>query len=172
MRKVKSVSLEPFNAARHQALLKAWLSKPHVRRWWGDPDEQLEQLLSSSTGCHQSIIIADEIPVGYIQWEQPSREELDAAGLGEIPEQALDIDIAIGDINYVGCGVGPRAIALVIEMESSNRSIPMIMMATSTENTVAQRAFEKAGFRRIREFDDPECGQMYLYIYGNNEYTA
>lgn len=113
--------------------------------------------------------MVDDIPVGYIQWEQVLRAELDAAGLTDIPEQTLDIDIAIGVPDFLGQGLGSRAIGLVIDSVSHDQSIPMIMMATSVDNVVAQRSFEKAGFHRVRKFNDPDYGPMFLYIYGKNE---
>lgn len=166
---IQTISLEPFDANKDQALLKTWLERPHIRRWWGDPDEQLAQIMSPPVGCHQALIIADDVPVGYIQWEQVLREELDTAGLTDIPEGALDVDIAIGEQDYIGQGIGSRAIGLVIDSVSHDQSIPMIIMATSVENVVAQRSFEKAGFHRVRKFEDPGYGPMYLFIYGKNE---
>ncbi len=34
------VSFEPV-AEGHLPMLLAWLSEPHVRQWWGDPDVEL-----------------------------------------------------------------------------------------------------------------------------------
>ncbi len=41
----------------------------------------------------------------------------------------------------------------------------MIMMGTSVNNTVALRSFERAGFRRMRTFDDPDYGPCWLLVY-------
>ncbi len=39
---VKSdVQLESFDSARDEALLAEWLTRPHVRRWWGDPADHI-----------------------------------------------------------------------------------------------------------------------------------
>lgn len=163
-----TVRLAPFDADAHRSLVMEWLQAPHVRRWWGQPAAQLAQILSPAAGCRQVLILVDDLAVGYIQWQRVPREELDAAGLTDIPDGVLDIDLAIGDARYLGRGVGPRALRLVVERITATATVPMIGMATSTENRVAQKAFAKAGFRRLREFNDPQYGPMYLYIYGNN----
>jgi RimJ/RimL family protein N-acetyltransferase len=90
---------------------------------------------------------------------------LEAAGLHEIPEGSVDIDIAIGEADYIGCGVGSRALHLVVQRLGSERSIPLVMMGTSVENAIAIRACEKAGFRRLRTFDDPDYGPCWLLVY-------
>jgi len=40
-------------------------------------------------------------------------EELDAAGLHEVPDDAIDIDIAIGEEELLGKGIGSRALSIL-----------------------------------------------------------
>jgi len=110
-----------------------------------------------------ALIIADDVPVGYIRWQTPTRSELDEAGLQEVPDdRTMDIDIAIGESDNVGLGVGPRAIGLLVRDLGGDSSLRTIILATSVDNLVAIRAYEKAGFERQRRFDDPECGECWL----------
>lgn len=111
------------------------------------------------------MIVADGVPVGYVRWQKALRAEMEAAGLHETPEGTIDIDIMIGEADYIGRGVGPRALQLVVQRLRSEGSIPMIMMGTSVDNTMAISAFERAGFRRVRTFDDPEYGPAWLLVY-------
>lgn len=164
-RSVEKVRLQPFDSDRDLALVSAWLRRPHVIRWWGDPQKQLPAVLERPIGGGDALILADDVPVGYVRWQQTPRAELEAAGLHEIPEGSVDIDIAIGEADYISSGVGSRAIELVIRRLGSEGSVPLVMMATSVENAMAIRAYERAGLRRLRTFDDPEYGPCWLLVY-------
>jgi aminoglycoside 6'-N-acetyltransferase len=159
---VETVRLEPFDPESHADLVARWLQTPHVAEWWGDPQQNLAEVLQRPADGDDALILADGVPVGYVRWQKPTRTELDAAGLHEIPDAAMDIDIAIGELSYVGRGVGSRALRQVVEMLAGDTGIPLIMLATSVGNSVAIRAYEKAGFRRLRTFDDPPNGEHWL----------
>jgi aminoglycoside 6'-N-acetyltransferase len=156
------VSLEAFRPDRHGQMLAAWVQAPHVARWWGEPATQLEAALRRPVGGGDALIVADGTPVGYIRWERAAREELDAAGLSELPAGTVGIDIAIGEAHCLGRGIGSRALAKVVERITAGREVPAIIMATSVDNAGAIRAFEKAGFQRRRTFEDGEYGVMWL----------
>lgn len=162
---VEEVWLQPFCPGRDIDRVSAWLRKPHVVRWWGDPQEQLPAVMERPIGGDDALIIADRVPVGYVRWQQTSRAELEAAGLHEIPEGSIDIDIAIGEADYLGCGVGSRALHLVLQRLETEKFSTLVMMTTSVENGIAIRACEKAGFRRRRTFDDPEYGRCWLLVH-------
>jgi aminoglycoside 6'-N-acetyltransferase len=162
-KKVNEVRLDKFEIEQGSDLLLAWINAPHVSRWLGDPERTIESFQEQREVFRDALIVADDVPVGYIRWEIAPREDLDAAGLFEIPDGVIDIDIAIGELDYIGCGVGPRAIKLAIEKILVDKEVQMIMIATSVENISAIQAFEKAGFQRIRKFQDPD-GEMWLFL--------
>ncbi len=96
--------------------------------------------------------------------QDPTRQELDEAGLIEILESVIDIDIMIGERTEVGRGVGSTAIRLVAEAALSDPAVPFVIAATLTGNRASQRAFAKAGFRGEREFDDVPSGRCVLMV--------
>ena len=102
--------------------------------------------------------------MGYLRWQVPEREHLEEAGLGGLPEAVVDIDIGIGEADCLGCGIGSRALALLVERLREELDPPMFMMCTSVRNARAQGAFRRAGFRRERVFDDPVFGPMWLFL--------
>jgi RimJ/RimL family protein N-acetyltransferase len=160
---VKEVRLDPFDPERDADLVSVWMRAPHVSRWWGDPVKTLGEVLERPNGGGDALIVADDVPVGYIRWQQPTRAELDEAGLQEVPDDTtMDIDIAIGVSDYVGVGVGSRAIGLLVKDLAADSRLRTIILATSVDNLVAVRAYGKAGFERRRRFDDPECGECWL----------
>jgi len=149
--------LDGLDPELHAELLGTWLRRPHVARWWGDCSEQLEDLLRRPSDTH-AIIVADGTPVGYLCWQRPSQEELDAAGLTDLPEDLIDIDIMIGEPDAVGQGTGPRALALLLDRLRADPRVRFAGVGTSVLNQAAIRSFEKAGFHKYREFLDPELG--------------
>lgn len=146
-------------------LIERWLHADHVRSTWGDPDANL-RLLSEppAKGNWRAIIEADGRPVGIVLWQHPTREELDVAGLADIPTSAIDIDIMIGEFDALGRGLGSNAIRRVAEAALSDPAVPFVMACTGPDNLASQRAFAKAGFRRDREFDDVPNGLHVLMV--------
>jgi aminoglycoside 6'-N-acetyltransferase len=156
------VRLEGFDRDRHEALLRKWLMRPHVTRWWYDAKQALTEATTRPSDSH-AMIMAGARPVGYLCWEPPPPEALAAAGLSDLPDRLMDIDIMIGEPNALGRGIGPRALALLLERFKRDPAFAWAGLGTSLANKRAIRAFEKAGFRHFREFLDPEIGPA-LYL--------
>ncbi|MCC7382688.1 MAG: GNAT family N-acetyltransferase [Deltaproteobacteria bacterium] len=146
-------------------LIERWLREDHVRRFWGEPEENTRLLREPpATGSGRAIIEADGRKVGLVLWQHPTRRELDEAGLHDVPESVIDIDIMIGEAAHVGRGVGPAAIRSVAEAALADASVPFVIAGTLIENQRSQRAFAKAGFRSDREFDDVPSGRCVLMV--------
>ncbi len=156
------IGLEPFDAADHTGLLARWLRAPHVARWWGNPDRALAEVLRPPAGGGHAVIVAGSTAVGYLRWEVPPRQAFAEAGLHEIPDGTLDIEIAIGEPDFLGRGIGPAALRRLLGRLLRRGDAPLIMICTSVHNCPAIRAYEKAGFKRVRQFDDPGYGRMWL----------
>lgn len=162
MKQNLNISLQPFNKKKDYDLLIKWISSPHISEWWGDPAKNIKEMSEPATGGGEALIKTNSQSVGYIRWQIPSQEDLQAAGLDDLPDSVVDIDIAIGEKNYLGRGIAPKAIQLLINRILTSKNVPMIMMCTSINNTKAIKSFEKAGFTRNRIFADPEHGDMWL----------
>ncbi|MFH1277297.1 MAG: GNAT family N-acetyltransferase [Candidatus Eisenbacteria bacterium] len=150
------VGLRAFDPQADLPLLERWLRSPHVVRWWGNPDLHLTALPRRSRSTH-ALITADGRPVGYLCWQAPSASELEAAGLTDLPRDLVDIDILIGEPEFLGRGVGPRALVLLLA-KLHGEGVGFAGVGTATSNRVAIRAFEKAGLRLFSDFEDPEYG--------------
>jgi RimJ/RimL family protein N-acetyltransferase len=159
---MSSVELLAFDPARDADLLAGWLRTLHVSRWWGDPEAQLKAVLERPAGGDDALIAVDSTPVGYVRWQRVPRSELEAAGMVEVPDGAIDIDIAIGDERFVGRGIGPAALAQAVARIQEAGPPPMIIACTSIANGSALRAFAKSGFRPVRQLEDPEYGRYWL----------
>jgi aminoglycoside 6'-N-acetyltransferase len=158
-----AVSLVPFDRSR-APLLAEWLARPHVARWYPDPVAWLEWALDPPPGGANALIVRDGRPVGYLSWRKVTRETLDSLGLQQVPAGSVDIDILIGETGDVGRGLGPKALALLVDRLRADPTVPLAGLTPSVDNLVAQRAYEKAGFRKLREYDAPGFGRGVLMV--------
>jgi aminoglycoside 6'-N-acetyltransferase len=162
---IREVRLETFDPELHSQRLRDWLHRPHVARWWGDPQLALENSLRCSPES-QAVIVADGAPVGYLCWQTPPQSELATAGLADLPEDLVDIDVLIGEPEFLDRGVGPRSLGLLLDRLRTDPVVTVAGVGTSVSNERAIRAFEKAGFRLFREFQDPEFGSCWYMVVG------
>lgn len=110
-----------------------------------------------------AVIETDGVPVGYMCWRTPPEDELEAAGLTDLPPGLVDIDVLIGDPELLGRGLGPRALELLLARLRADPLVRVAGVGTAVSNERAVRAFVKAGFRTLREFEDAERGRC-LYM--------
>lgn len=64
----------------------------------------------------------------------------------------------IGELEFTGYGAGPAALTLLLNRLRADPAVSHAGVGTSLANLRAISAFEKAGFRLYRRFDDPQAG--------------
>lgn len=158
-----TVTLTPFSRT-DVTLLCRWLVTPHVARWYPNAEDHIEWSINPSPGGERALITVGERHVGYIRWQTVSRDILDSVDLHEIPAGAVDVDILIGDADFVARGIGPQALLLLLSQLRQRRDVPLVGLTTSIHNLYAQRAYSKAGFHILREYSPPGYGRCYLMI--------
>jgi len=130
--------------------LQEWLRRDHVAEWWRNEDASryLEQ-------AHEHfLIVLDGIAIGMIQsyrvagypeWQEVVGHEAGLAG----------VDLFIGDERAVGRGIGPRVLTQFAREVVFADSATVAVVATVEEpNRRSWRAFEKAGFRHVRDVEE------------------
>lgn len=146
-------------------LVERWLRSDRVCSTWGDPDANLRLLRGPlALGHGRAIVEAEGRDVGLVLWQHPTRDELDVAGLADIPTSVIDVDVMIGESDAAGRGLGSAAIGLVAEAALSDPAVPFVIGCARLDNLASQRAFEKAGFRKDRAFDDVPFGTHVLMV--------
>jgi aminoglycoside 6'-N-acetyltransferase len=151
-------------------LLYEWVRRDHVRRWWGE-DETYESLLEDYLPAiegrepsHPYLILLDGRPVGFIQ-TYLVEDYPEWVALLQVEAGVAGADIVIGDVELTGQGLGTAALRqFVEEIVFADPATGACIADPDVENTASLRAFEKAGFRRVGEFLDPEDGRLHAIV--------
>ena len=135
-------------------LVRAWLARPHVREWWGDPDAQFGIVSGDlhEPAMDQYVVSLDHVPFGYLQCYRLTDWNI---GFGAQPAETRGIDQMIGEAGMVGRGHGPGFIRAFIEGLLASGT-PRVVVDPDPENARAIRAYEKAGFLKDRLVDTPD----------------
>jgi RimJ/RimL family protein N-acetyltransferase len=138
------------------ALLRTWMEKPHWRQWWGEPESELGYIVDMIDGRDSTepyLFRVDGSPVGYIQvWfislHQTEEWIKDYPWLVELPQEAVGVDISIGDADQLSKGLGTAALREFVALLHS-RGHSTIIIDPDPANARAIRAYANAGFEPI-----------------------
>lgn len=144
------VRLITYIAGEHAGLLSRWLNAPHVTEWWGETSLATALDVGPAGACR--IIEADGVPVGFLRWHPLTRAELDEAGLDDIPDGGVDLDILIGEADRLQQGIGAEALRVAVAGLERDTAATFFSVCTETRNTRAQACYRKVGFAIARTF--------------------
>ena len=135
-------------------LVQRWLALPHVRAWWGDPDEQFGLVSGDmhEPAMDQHIVFLEGTPLGYLQCYRLTDWNI---CFGPQPNETRGIDQLIGAPEMIGRGHGSGFIRTFIEGLLRDGT-PRVVVDPDPTNARAIRAYEKAGFVRDRLVDTPD----------------
>jgi aminoglycoside 6'-N-acetyltransferase len=145
--------------------VRGWLLEPHVSRWWDDgvktpyPEATIEEYREAIRGedpTYHYLARIDDRPIGMFQHYRigDDPEYAEALALGE---DAIGVDLFIGDAEFLGRGHGPKMLRQFLqEVAFPFHGIDVCVIGPSVTNLPAIRAYEKAGFRALREVQVPD----------------
>lgn len=149
-------------------LFVRWRNEPHVAEWWSTDDDPTPTTFdrvverygpraedgSWVTGC---IMTVGDRPIGYVQFYPWSAEAGEAREIG-IPdiEGSYGLDIFIGEPDMIDRGLGSRAVALLARHLFEAHDATGVDLLTPVGNERAHRAYEKAGFRKVKQTLDTD----------------
>jgi aminoglycoside 6'-N-acetyltransferase len=142
-------------------LIRRWLALPHVREWWGDPEEQYSLVGGDldEPAMDQFIVSVAGSPFGYLQCYDLTAWN---SGFGPQPRGTRGIDQFIGEPDMIECGHGSSFIRQFADGLLTS-SAPRVVTDPDPANHRAIRAYEKAGFVRDRLVDTPD-GEALLMV--------
>jgi aminoglycoside 6'-N-acetyltransferase len=138
--------------------VEGWLRAAHVAQWWRDPleiaVEKRREALEGRREVEHYVILEDDRALGMIQTysvaDHPEWGEL----VGGEPE-AAGVDLFVGEPDAVGRGLGPEMLRAFARTIVFSRPETTAVVATVEEaNRRSWRAFEKAGFRHVRDVEE------------------
>lgn len=138
-------------------LMLTWFALPHVAAWWHESNDlnfvaaKYRSKLSGGKRDQFLIWIAGR-PVGYIQWNDAAEDPL---WNGLYQAGTYGVDVLIGDPNFVGKGYGPRVLVQFIKEHLLPLNPQKIIVDPEIENIRAIRCYEKVGFVKTQEWDEP-----------------
>ncbi len=131
-------------------LMRGWLAQPHVRAWWGDPDEEIalidEDIVGSLDGTGSTdmrLVAQDGTAFAYVQdypahhWPQPQ--------FATFPPGTRAMDTFLGDPAYLNRGHG----AAYLRRRAGDlraAGYPTVVIDPAPHNERAVRAYLRAGF--------------------------
>jgi RimJ/RimL family protein N-acetyltransferase len=151
-------------------LVHEWHQRPHVVRWWTvretlqEVEEHYLPTIEGTEPTDHFIALLDGEPIGMIQSYQVS-DYPDWAALTGVGPGVAGIDLFIGDQALTGRGIGTEMISRFVDEVVFAEPATMACVADpDVQNLASMRAFEKAGFRVVREFVDPEDGELHALV--------
>jgi aminoglycoside 6'-N-acetyltransferase len=135
-----------------------------VKRWWDDgvktpyPDAEIEDYREAIQGKDPTYRYLAQIgtrPAGMFQHYRISDSPEYAAALA-LGEDAVGVDLFIGEVELIGLGHGPAMLRRFLrKVAFPFHGIHVCVIGPSVNNIAAIRAYEKAGFRALREVHVP-----------------
>jgi RimJ/RimL family protein N-acetyltransferase len=147
-------------------MLRRWFAAPHARRSFGDrlaDADVLGEYLAMIAGRSPSkafIVMLGGRPVGMMEWERMGDSpDFQRAYEVEDPDTA-NCDVLLGEPDAAHRGLGAGMIRAFLErIVFADPRIHAVVIDPMTDNFIAIRAYEKAGFRFLRAL--PEDGEGY-----------
>ena len=157
------LSFRPLLPADFPLLLN-WLSRPHVKKWWDDGEDTLENVAlhygqppapAEDEQVERFILMrtpdggGEAQPIGYFQWYL-------------LPEGTAGIDQFIGEGHLLNQGIGTQSIAQFLELLIERHNPPRILIDPDPRNKRAIRCYEKVGFRHYETITREDGSQAYM----------
>lgn len=145
-------------------LIRSWLARPDIQQWWG-PLSATEAEVNMALGSQHAmcrIIESGGTPIGYAH-------AVDATLWGDsLPDDlepgTWDLDLFIASEEHRGKGAGQAALALLKNEVFAATLAVAVCIFPSIRNERAVRAYEKAGFRWKRIWNDPYVGPSWFMV--------
>jgi RimJ/RimL family protein N-acetyltransferase len=152
------------------ALMHDWLQRPHVRTWWSGRDtfdEVVAHYLPAIEGRKPTdlyLIMLGKRAVGFIQTYLLDNDP-EFASRVDVGDNVAGVDLFLAEEELTGRGLGSEALrAFVGEVVFARPETTACIADPDVRNSASIRAFEKAGFRRVRDFFDPSDGETHALV--------
>lgn len=153
--------------------MRTWLLRPHVKQWYDDvpaatyPDDTISEYRTAIRGEDPTdlyVIDLDGRPIGVLQSYRIDDHPEYAAQVA-LDRPAIGIDLFIGEPDCVGRGHGPALIrAFLRDVAFPRYGVDLCVIGPTLSNVAAIRAYEKAGFRFLKTYLEPDSREQQHYL--------
>ncbi len=138
-------------------LLHGWLNAPHVVAGYSRVSTTREDVaakyapkITGEVPVRGFVASVVDHPIGYVQVYRVADFPDYAAMVADF-DDAVAIDVLIGEVEYTRRGLGPRVIAAAVaEIVWPSFAAARCIATPRADNTASLRAFGKAGFALVR----------------------
>ena len=154
-------------------LIHRWLNSPEVARWYREGDQgypSLEYVINKwtprilgaeTTKCY--VFLYNGKPIGYIQCARNDDNPRYKEAFG-FEDNTAGIDLFIGEEDYLHQGMASFIIAKFLrDVLFVIYDVPICTIDPEPANTIAIRAYEKAGFHHIKTVWNP-IDNVWVYL--------
>lgn len=159
----ETVRLRPARRADWD-MIRGWLARPDIEAWWGPRSATEAEVNIALNSGHAlcRMIEAGGVAVGYAH-------AVDATMWGdELPQDLApgtwDLDLFIASEEHRGRGVGQTALSQLKDEVFGTTLATAVCVFPSIRNERAVRAYERAGFRWQRIWNDPHMGPSWFML--------
>lgn len=148
--------------------LHDWLTRPHVAEWWqptpsfAELEEEYGECFAGISDVRPYVALADGLPIGYIQ-SYTAMGSGDGWWTDEQDPGVRGIDQFLANAADLGRGLGTLMVRTFVRDLFADPEVTRVQTDPDPRNGRAIRAYEKAGFRAVREIDTPD-GRALLMI--------
>jgi RimJ/RimL family protein N-acetyltransferase len=141
-----------------------------VHEWWNEHSRLDEvsdhygQSIDGGDPTDHYVVLLGERPVGFVETyliaDHPDWEATVEAESG-----AVGVDLFVAEPELTGKGLGTQLLQqFVSEVALARPGATHCLADPDSANAVSLRAFEKAGFRVVREFVEPENNRRHTLV--------
>src|SRR4051794_18046684 len=141
-------------------MLSRWIAAPHVARWWADDpslaalEKQYGPSLDGRDETRLRIVVADGIPVGFLQWYPMAGEPDYARELADVlPVEDGDasLDYLVGETSMLRRGIGSAAIRAACGEIWQVPELRRVVVPVHADNAASRAVLRRAGFAAVAE---------------------
>lgn len=136
---------------RDEPLLRKWLNRPHIRRWFGDPEGWLIGMFDGEDHHAPCLIERDGKPLAFLYLYEAFEgdDEYWRSSPPIIREGDYAVDFCLGSPLHRRSGFGKEAGALILEKIKTLPDAKRVIADPSPWNHASQRLLRRLGFKRI-----------------------
>ena len=151
-------------------LLCEWLNRSHLQKWWRRGKTNIHQVrkkylprIAKKDNARPFLAKLNGIPVGYIQYYFVSEGEEnwwpDRPSCG-----VVGIDTFLADGDMLNKGIGTEMVSQFVDLLMKDTAVTEVRVDPHPDNIRAIRCYEKAGFKKIGPFKNPDGSAVMMIL--------